>query len=434
LMRILLRAVPTCAATLLILLVCGCTQDDSNQQVIDQPQTIPAVEVVAAREGVLPLVHEATGTVMAAGQVTIFPDTSGPVAEVRVRNGDAVERGDVLVRIQTAGSAAQLQQARSNLAVAEAEVREIEASLGNIRTQFDRARQLGERGIVSRQEVDGWRAQVEATQASLARARAQVAASRAAVSERADIQRQAVVRSPISGRVGQRNVEVGMRVDPSTPLFVVGRLDEMRVDVPVTQEILTDLQVGQRVEIRPGGTEPIPAEISRISPFLEPGSFSAEIEIDVPNDGSLVPGMFVAVDLFYGESRPATLVPTSALYVDPQTGEQGVFVVNDVARVDDDGGQLSSEPAAFTFQPVEVFADGQQTAGVDGVNEGQWVVVIGQHLLAEQGADGTAQARVRAAPWDEILALQSLQREDMLLQFMERQRQLSRTTETTGGR
>jgi RND family efflux transporter MFP subunit len=254
------------------------------------------------------------------------------------------------------------------------------------------------------------------------------------VNQRTDIQRQSTVRSPISGRVGQRNVEVGMRVDPSTPLFVLGRLDEMRVEVPVAQEILTRLRVGQRVEIRAGdGAEPVTAEVSRISPFLEPGSFSAEVEIDVPNDGALVPGMFVPVDFFYGETAQATLVPASAIYEDPRSGQRGVYVVEDAARVDDDGGRLSATPANTTFREVRVMADGQQLVSVEGVQPGQWVVVIGQHLLAEQGQDGRAQARVRAVPWDEILSLQQLQREDMLLEFMERQRRLSQDADAAGG-
>lgn len=191
-----------------LFLLSGCTSAESrNPQ--GQQHTVPAVEVVAARTGVLPLVERVTGRVSAAGQVTIFPDVSGPVAEVLVRNGDAVRQGDVLVRIQIAGSQAQLQQARSNLKVAEAEVAEIEANLANLRRQYERASDLAERGLVARQEIDTLRTQVDAMEAGLARAQAQVAAVGAAVNQRTEIRRQAEVRSPLTGRVGQRNVEVG---------------------------------------------------------------------------------------------------------------------------------------------------------------------------------------------------------------------------------
>jgi RND family efflux transporter MFP subunit len=420
----------TCSASL------GACGNSGSAAVRPHSAPVPAVEAVPAREGTLPLVERLTGTVSASGQVAIFPETSGPVVEVLVQNGDSVNKGAPLVRIQAAGSVAQLEGARSNVAVAEAEVREIEANLKDLQTQYQRNQALGRRGLVAREAVDTLRSQVEATQASLARAKAQLEASRAAVAERSELQRQTVVRAPISGRVGGRNVEVGMRVDPQTQLFVIGRLDQMRVEVPVTQEILTHVREGQRVELRPGDdrAEPMVAKVSRISPFLEPGSFSAEVEIDVPNEGRLVPGMFVTVDIHYGESEPATVVPTSAVYEDPITGERGVFVVsqNDIANAEP--GVLTPEPLAVTFRPVDVLADGRQTVGVGGVQPGEWVVVVGQHLLGPQGEDETPRARVRPADWDRIMELQSLQREDLLHEFMARQRRISRSGEGLSAR
>ena len=397
---------------------------------------IPAVEVVQAREGVLPLVERVTGTVRASGEVAIFPETSGPVVEVFAQNGDAVRKGDPLVRIQAAGSQAQLQQSRSNVAVAQAALREIEANLKDLQTQYERTQALAERGLVSRETVTTQRAELEAMEASQARARAEVAAAQAGVAERSEMQRQTVVRAPITGRVGLRDVEVGMLVDTQTQLFVIGRLEQMRVEVPVTQDILAQVREGQRVELRPGdaGGDVIEAKVSRISPFLQPGSFSAEVEIDVPNEGALVPGMFVTVDIFYGESAPATLVPTSAIYEDATTGAQGVFVLSDPSVAQNANGTLSADPVSIPFRPIEVLADGRQTVGVKGLKPGEWVVVIGQHLLAPQSGEEAPRARVRPAEWDRILALQGLQREDLLREFMERQRRIAASQDGASGR
>jgi multidrug efflux pump subunit AcrA (membrane-fusion protein) len=225
-----------------------------------------------------------------------------------------------------------------------------------------------------------------------------------------------------------------MLVNPQMPLFVIGRLENMRVEVPVTQEVLTRVRRGQPVEIRVGGAaaDPIEASVSRISPFLQEGSFSAEMEIDVANHaGRLVPGMFVTVDVFHGQSDEATLVPTSALHDDPATGEQGVFVSTvtpaDVNAGEADGptGGLSEDPVELRFRSVDVIAEGPQTVGIDGVKAGEWVVVVGQHLLSAQAdASTTPQARIRVVDWDRILALQSMQREDLLRQFMDKQQRL----------
>ncbi len=385
---------------------------------------IPAVEVVQAREGSLPLVERLTGTARASGEVGIFPEASGRIVEVLVNNGAAVTKGQPLVRIQTAEAQPQVDQARSQLTVAEAQVREAEAVLSDLRRQLSRTTTLAERGLVSRQEVDTQQSQVDAGRASVQRAQAQVTAARAVVAERAAVQRQSLVRAPISGRVGQRNAEVGMIVDGQTQLFIVGQLDRMRIEVPVAQDVLAQIRRGQRVEIvARAGDPPIVAAVSRISPFLSPGAFSGEVEIDVPNAGTLVPGMFVTVDIHYGESQAATLVPTSAIYENPVTGETGVFVVSDPPdEVQVAVAALSTEPLAVPFRRVDVLAAGRQTVGVSGLAPGDWVVVVGQHLLADAGAP---EARVRALSWDHILDLQGLQREDLLRQFMEKQRQRS---------
>jgi RND family efflux transporter MFP subunit len=408
---------------------CGGREADGSGLPADSLE-VPAVEAVQSREGVVPLRERLTGTVRAAGEVAIFPDASGPVVEVMAQNGDAVTKGDPLVRIQTAGSGAQLTQSRSQLEAARGTLQQTEARHRELAAEYERQRELGKQGLVPLNTVESLRAQVEAARAGAAAARAQVDSAAAAVSEQREVQAQSTVRAPITGRVGQRNVEVGMRVDTQTPLFVIGRLENMRVEVPVTQDVLTRVKPGQRVELRVGGAaqRPIEAAVSRVSPFLAAGSFSAEVEVDVPNDaGTLVPGMFVTVDIFYGESEPATLIPTSALYENPATGERGVYVAAGppppvpAATGTSGGDAVRPAPMAVPFRPLDVVAEAAQTIGVTGLKPGEWVVVVGQHLLAGQGAESVPQARVRPMTWDQIMEMQHLQRDDLLREFMERQ-------------
>jgi hypothetical protein len=76
------------------------------------------------------------------------------------------------------------------------------------------------------------------------------------------------------------------------------------------------------------------------------------------------------------------------------------------------------------FRPISVVAEGPQTVGVSGIDEGEWVVVVGQQLLAEQG-DGTPEARIRVVAWERILELQQRHRDDLLQQFMDKQQRLA---------
>jgi RND family efflux transporter MFP subunit len=245
----------------------------------------------------------------------------------------------------------------------------------------------------------------------------------------------ATVQAPVAGLVGRRDVEVGMVVSPATTLFLLGDLDDLIVEVPLTQEMLSQVPTGSPVEIdvRGSGGNPLRTEISRISPFLEAESFSTTAEIDIPGAGSgLRPGMFVTVRVLYGASERATLVPASALWEDPLTGDWTVFVVEDSAGLSETavpGGEIPEVPRSVSRRAVDRLAEGRGQVAVDDVAVGEWVVVLGQHLLQERfDALGhqALMARVRPIAWAHVLYLEALQREDLLEGFLTKQRLVAR--------
>ncbi|HUG53649.1 MAG TPA: efflux RND transporter periplasmic adaptor subunit [Vicinamibacteria bacterium] len=387
----------------------------------------PAVEAVQARSGTLPLEERLSGVVKAENHVTIRPEISAPIAEVFVRSGEAVKRGQPLVRLREDTLRDQLRQAEASVRLEQAAAKATRARVAELRAQLSRARQLDEQALVSRLEVETLEAQMAAAEATADQAEAQVSQARATVEERRSALAKTVVRAPVTGRVGQRNAEVGMTAETSTVLFEIGNLDRVVVEVPLTGEMLRHLREGQTALIHAPavGDDPIRAAVSRISPFLAAGSFTTIGEIDVANpEGRLRPGMFVTVDVLYGESETATLVPVSAIYEDPRTGVRGVYVaaVGEAAGEGPDG--LSATALPMALRAVDVVADGRATVGIRGVEPGEWVVTVGQHLLAA-GKDATA--RVRRTTWERVLDLQTLQREDLLRGFLEKQQHLART-------
>jgi multidrug efflux pump subunit AcrA (membrane-fusion protein) len=217
-----------------------------------------------------------------------------------------------------------------------------------------------------------------------------------------------------------------MLADPGSVLFLLGDLGELIVEVPLTEAMLGHVEAGQPVRITtPALDVPLTARLSRISPFLAEESFSTigEIEVDNPG-GRLRPGMFVTVDVLYGESERATLVPAAALWEDPESGVRGVFVVSASPDAASEEGGLSA-PRPVEFRPVELLAGGRGAVGVAGVADGEWVVTNGQHLLAR---DDAATARVRATTWERVAELQSLQREDLLRRFLDEQQRYAATS------
>lgn len=437
----------TLASILLPLLLAAC---GTKGPVQDAEAPAPPVEALQARSGTLPLEERLNGVVRADNQVVVRPEVAGRVVEVLVRSGDAVERGQPLVRLDPQGLREQLRQAEADVRLAGAEADEARARVAELEAEVVRTRKLAAEDLVSDLDLETLEARLDAAEAAAARAAARVEQARAAVSEEEyDVDR-AVVRAPASGRVGRRGIEVGTMVAPDTPLFVLGDLDDLVVEIPLTEAMLEYVEAGQPVEITPRqGSRTLEATLSRISPFLEAGSFTTTGEIDLDFSGRedgvrLRPGMFVTVDVLYGESERATLVPASALWEDPRTGVQGIYVFTEAPAgagteaVEDPDGEGRPEPVvadegvpadpseasfAVELRPVQVVAEGRSVLGVEGVRPGEWVVVVGQYLLA--GADAP-RARVRTTTWDRILGLQELQREDLLTGFLEKQQRLAR--------
>jgi len=184
----------------------------------------------------------------------------------------------------------------------------------------------------------------------------------------------------------------------------------------------------------PSADTVVTAEVTRLSPFISNESYSAEAEIEVQNPGGLFKsGMFVQVEVAYAESQKATLVPLSAIYEDPSTGARGVFVaptlgtelpVETPDSYDPENPPPLTQPTPTRFRDVEILAEGQQLAGVRGVEAGDWVVTVGQNLLSTS-ADERVDARVRPLPWSRLMALQRLQDTDLLRRILKRQQRMA---------
>ena len=411
----------------------GCSGGSENGN--DLERLIPSVEAVRAQYGSLPLTERLSGVVEAKNQVEIYPEINAMIQTVHVQNGDEVAAGQPLISLRDREFRERYKQAQAAYQIALAQARQAEAKLNEINSELSRTRALAERELTSEAELEAVETRALSAEADVELARARVDQAAATVAEREETLERTVIRAPVEGTVGGRNAEVGMMVGPSTRLFTLGQLDTVRVEVILTDRMLNYIEPGQRAEIRASNlpTGVITASLSRISPFLHPVTHSTEAEIDMANpDRMLNSGMFITVDIFYGESEKATLVPLSALYENPLSGATGVYVARDTMnKIPDNPSQSGesirlTEPVPFEFVPVEVIAKGRMTAGISGIGPDRWVVSIGQDLFG--GENGLA--RVRPVDWARVERLQNLQREDLLQEIIQ-QRQAS-GTDTAG--
>lgn len=120
----------------------ACSGDEgsnSNQQQ-NQSGVIPSVEAVQARYGSLPLVERFSGNVRSENQVALYPEISGVVQEVYVQNGDFVEQGEPIVKLNTGILEKQLQQAEANLKISNAQLKQSQAQLNEIQSEYRRSK------------------------------------------------------------------------------------------------------------------------------------------------------------------------------------------------------------------------------------------------------------------------------------------------------
>ncbi|MFU8861263.1 MAG: efflux RND transporter periplasmic adaptor subunit [Cyclonatronaceae bacterium] len=410
---------------LFALVLTSCSGDSNGQKNDSRGEgiRIPTVEAVASMYGSLPLEERLTGSVRARNQIEIFPEITAQITQVLVNDGERVEQGQVLVRLRDTEIRERLNQAASGFQIAVAQVRQAENNVSQAESNLRRVRQLAERDLGSAAELERLEAGVESARASLQLAIAQREQASSIVSERRTALENTEIKAPISGIVGQRNAEVGQQVSPGTRLFEIGDTDLMRVRVVLTEQMLGYIETDQNVLIT---TPSLPdtllrARVSRISPFLNPVSHTTHAEIDVDNrDGLLLPGMFVTVDILYGDSEKATLIPNSAIYRHPRDGTIGVYVAGSIGTeldFDDDERPEVYGPTPVEFRQINVVARGRMMSGVHGIDEDQWVITLGHNLITSRNA---TQAVIRATEWEHIIDLQQMQSRDLLNMIREK--------------
>src|SRR5699024_4157740 len=270
---------------LLATLLASCYGDSgSDENNLDQRGIIPAVEAVQARYGSLPLSERLSGTVVAENQVALYPEITGQISRIHVQTGDYINEGEPIISLEDRQYSEQVEQARAESRINQARLKQAQARHNELEARYKRTKQLSDRNLSSDMEMETMQAQMASAEADIELAKAQLEQSQSNLQEQQNMLSKTVIRAPISGTLGQRNAEIGMQVGPNTPLFTIGDLTNLRVEIILTDEMLQDVQIGQTAQIYTGSgedSEIIEAKLSRISPFLNNITRSTEGEIDV---------------------------------------------------------------------------------------------------------------------------------------------------------
>ena len=241
-----------------------------------------------------------------------------------LQEGDTVRAGQQLAAIRSTDYAQKLAEAKA--ALAQAKVSLDQAELDLARTQ-----KLSETNSIAGAELDAARTKRDGAAASLSGARARLDQASTALSD-------TVLRSPLTGIVLKRSVEVGALAAPGTVAFSVADVGSVKAAFGVPDVVLPRVHLGAPLSITSEAypNEKFEGHISLIAPSADPRSRVFEVDVTIPNaDGRLKPGSVAALALD-SAGEPATdaapLIPLSAIVRAPKRASGGsqfaVFVVD----------------------------------------------------------------------------------------------------------
>ncbi len=246
------------------------------------------VDVDTARQSSVVDAVRATGRIEAVQAVELRPDESGRVVELLFREGQAVEQGAPLVRVDDALLRAQAERAAADRDLA--------------RQQLERVRRLRADNAAAPADMERAEAAFRSAEAALAVLQLQV--------------ERTTVRAPFAGVVGQRFVSPGDYVTPQTRLLSITTMDPQRAVIEVPERYAGDLRQGQQVEFtvaaHPGRT--FRGSVEFIDPVVQEEGRTIVVKARAPNPGQLLKaGMFIEARLAVSTRTGAVVVPEDAI-------------------------------------------------------------------------------------------------------------------------
>jgi len=315
----------------------------------------------------------ATGRFEANERVDISPKIPGRIERMDFDEGDFVEKGNLIVKIED-------NEMRFSLDRVRAELKRREADLAGAESALERARELHEKSIATEANLEDAQRLYDMARAGIEQVKAEIGLAEQRLADTEIV-------APLDGVLTNRRYAAGELVTVGIPIFELLQLSPIKIEIRVPERRIAELSVGLKADVTVDalGEAQYTGEISYMNPSLDEVSRNLMVRVIVPNeDMKIKPGMFARARISTGAHQDILAVPRDAVM--STSDEYEVFVVEDgLARkrpVD-----LGAEWRAF----VEV---------VSGVAEGDVIVSAGQHVIR----DGTKVNVVARAELRDLLA------------------------------
>ena len=320
-----------------------------------------------------------TGSLRAVSRADVAAREAGAVAEVLVDEGQAVDKGAVLAKLDTRRLDAELAQARARATAAESVGKQRAAEAKRAITDFERKEKILSTGAVSEREfLDAERTRDVALAASTAAAN-ELAAIRSAI-ELLDVRRQDLnIRAPFGGRVVSRHVEAGEWLTAGSPVVTLTSSGEIEAWLNVPERYMASIETADDELLLTSESTGMETSVKNLSPVadIDPATRLFAVIATVDDlDGKLAPGMSIHAELPVGKKAPRLSVPADAIIIERE--QPYIF------RAAAPSGEASQGrmPAAEKIAVTELYRrDGMVFIESDFLNEGDLVVTEGNERL-----------------------------------------------------
>ncbi|MBS7458230.1 efflux RND transporter periplasmic adaptor subunit [Coralloluteibacterium stylophorae] len=289
-------------------------------------------------------VLDATGYVTARRQATVSAKITGKVEDVLIEEGQRVEAGEILARLEPIDADAQRALAQAQLAAARTQVAQARAQLTLAEKTLVRSRELSGRRLIAQAQLDQAQAERDALVAQLATAERNVEVASESLKV-ADIGvDNTVVRAPFAGVITVKAAQPGEIVSPisagggftRTGIGTVVDMDSLEVQVDVGESFIGRVRPDQRVTVTLNAYPDwrIPGSVIAIVPTADRSKATVKVRIRLDEkDARIVPEMGARVSFLDDAQQPAAAAPAGvhvpAAAVVPRDGAEVVFVVRD---------------------------------------------------------------------------------------------------------
>ena len=348
------------------LLVCaalaGCSRDQKNAKAAPPPMPPVPVGVASVQQRDFPVYLTGLGSVQAFNTVALKTRIDGQITQVNFVEGQDVKQGELLIQIDP-------RPYEVALATAQANLQRDEAQLNNAKVQYERLKALYAGGVIAKQDLD-------TQEASFGQYEGTIAADKAAIESAKLNLVYTRITSPINGRIGLRQVDIGNYVQASstTPMVIITQTHPIAIVFTLPEDQLQ--AVRQRMQqgalavdvySRDDQTKLSTGKLLTIDNQIDPTTGTAKFKAVFENpDNNLWPNQFVNVHLLLETRKDALTVPVSAI----QRGPQGTFIY------------LVDANNTVKVQPVQLaLTQGNVAVIASGLQPGDRVVTDGQEKL-----------------------------------------------------